>query len=96
LTFPGAPIAIISTNDECHEFVWGLNNSLELLLKTEYDLPADQMVGCFSITGFANARLHFMTFVDFGFACGYATIFRLFIQQRASEFWLGYLSLSSR
>lgn len=54
---------------------------MELLLKTEYDLPADQMVGCFSITGFANARLHFMTFVDFGFACGYATIFRLFIQQ---------------
>jgi hypothetical protein len=37
----------------------------------------------FLIAGLTNALLHFVTFVDFGFTCGYATIFRLLIHDGA-------------
>lgn len=37
----------------------------------------------FLITGLTNALLHFVTFVDFGFVGGYATIFRLVIHDGA-------------
>lgn len=37
----------------------------------------------FLIAGLTNALLHFVTFVDFGFVGGYATIFRLVIHDGA-------------